>query len=92
MSILTLRNRLNIKKIVYYGILFRLHTYGKENDPNYFGCVTIGHRRSERIIIEKGGKLYVLEAEGTVQLTPIQTFINGPAHGDTFKPNECHLH
>ena len=28
------------------------------------------------IIIEKGGKLYVLEAEGKVQLTPIQTFIN----------------
>ena len=28
------------------------------------------------IIIEKGGKLYVLEAEGTVQLTPIQTFID----------------
>ena len=28
------------------------------------------------IIIEKGGKLYVLEAEGKVQLTPLQTFIN----------------
>ena len=28
------------------------------------------------IVIEKGGKLYVLEAEGKVQLTPIQTFIN----------------
>ena len=28
------------------------------------------------IIIEKSGKLYVLEAEGKVQLTPIQTFIN----------------
>ena len=28
------------------------------------------------IIIEKGGKLYVLEAEGTVRLTPIQSFIN----------------
>lgn len=28
------------------------------------------------IIIEKEKKLYVLEAEGTVQLTPIKTFIN----------------
>ena len=28
------------------------------------------------IIIEKSGKLYVLEAEGKVQLTPLQTFIN----------------
>lgn len=28
------------------------------------------------IIIEKNGRLYVLEAEGIVQLTPIQTFIN----------------
>ena len=28
------------------------------------------------IIIEKEGKLYVLEAEGPVRLTPIQTFIN----------------
>ena len=28
------------------------------------------------IIIERDGKLYVLEAEGKVQLTPVQTFIN----------------
>lgn len=28
------------------------------------------------IVIERSGKLYVLEAEGKVQLTPIETFIN----------------